>query len=316
MKQFLYSFLLVILINTLSALRIEADHYGFKPGAQRNYKQGTWDVGTTDLSEGSGKIWSFSLPQTGYVHNSYFSSSGHPDFPDANLRCSYTQFVNGILDTGTIYLQNNSTDIITLGYTGAPNMVWNPGIPNGLPHTLGKTWQGTHNWTYGAYDISGKVISEGMISTILGSFPALCVRYHYVSGSFSYYYYQWECAEYGIVAYANTLNGNMLYVLNEAEPNVSPAEDLLAAQVPILNVYPNPASDTIFVIPPAKGAWELRLYDIRGRALPKLGNFCTESTPEEIRIELSTLGLAPGIYILQARNGSQTILKRIVIRTQ
>ena len=244
MIKFVYLLLLVLLCTTLAALDIDQSHYGFTPGAQRDYRQGAWNQNTTDLSEGNGKSWNFSLPQTGYVHNSYYSTNALPDYPGANIRCAYTQYINGIDDAGTTYLQNDGIDIITLGYTGYPNVVWNQGIPHGLPHTINKTWQGTHAWLYGSYTVSGKVISEGSISIPLGSFPALCIRYHYETTNFDYYYYQWETTEYGIVAYANTLNGGMLYVLEDAEPNGSALDEELACAVPELCLYPNPMLNT------------------------------------------------------------------------
>lgn len=314
MSKFVYLLMLVLLATKFGALCIEQAHFGFNPGAERNYKQGNWIQSTTDLSEGSGKSWDFSLPEPGYVYNSYHEYDGHSDFPTANLCCQYTQYVIGIHDEGTSYLQNDGTDIITLGYTGSPNMVWNPGIPHGLPHTLGKTWQGTHTWAYGTYTVSGKVLSEGTITIPLGTFPALCVSYHYVSTYIDYYLYQWETAEYGIVAYANTLNGNMLYVLEEAEANGSAVEDNLVEGVPGLKIYPNPVSDKIWIKAPAQGNWDISLYDIRGRKVHTLGNYMAKDPAEAIQIELGKHKLSSGLYILQASFEGKKQRHRIVLK--
>lgn len=233
-------FLGMSMVCWLQALTITREHFGFNDASQRNYRQGGWDSSSTDTSEGSGKTWSFTLPTTGYVNNTYHHVNGASGYPNANISCYYTQYVNGYSGSGYNYYQDNGEDILNLGYTGAPNTVWNPPIPNGLPHYQGKTWQGTHAYTYGSYSVQGKVISEGTISTHLGSYAAVCVRYYYSTTSLSYYCYQWESAEYGIMAYALTINGGMLYVLYEADANQVSASDAAVPQVSGLSVSPNP----------------------------------------------------------------------------
>lgn len=315
MKKLIYVLILSAVLSGLNALVVTKEHYGFNHGSQRRYKQGAWSSSGTDLSEGVGKNWSFSLPSVGYVNNSYFHVSGISGFPTANISCQYTQYINGINDSGTLYYQESGDDILNLGYTAAPNITWNPPIPNGLPHYLNKTWQGTHAYQYGSYSVDCKVISEGTISIPLGTFPALCIRYYYSTTSYNYYYYQWETAEYGIVAYSMTVNGGMLYVLEQAEPNVTPVDDALITAIPRLSVYPNPARNALWVKLADSGnaSWHFDLYDLRGRKVLDLGKVSPAEAANDLRLDIGGSIPGSGVYILRASNGTQTRHSRIVI---
>jgi len=315
MKYLTCLILLLALVIGLSALTVTKEHYGYNHNALRDYKQGVWNQSATDLSEGSGKTWSFALPVTGFVHNHYSHVNGSPNFPDADITCVYTQYVNGIDDSGTMYYQQTDNDILNLGYATNPITVWTPPIPTGLPHYLGKTWQGNHAWTYGSYNISGKVISEGTVSTHLGSFEALCVRYHYSGTNFSYYYYQWETAEYGIIAYTTTLIDGMLYVLESASPNEVATQDEYQEASPGLSAYPNPARDVILIKAPADdaSAWRISLYDLRGRRLLDLKGQSPAELSAGQSLDLKGLKLASGIYLLRAENGSRKLHTRLMI---
>jgi len=310
--------LAVGMLGVLSGLTITREHFGFFDGAQRNFRQGGWNASGTDTSEGSGKNWSFALPSTGYINNTYHHVSGASGYPAANISCAYTQQVNGIDGSGYNYYQDNGEDILNLGYTGYPNTVWNPPIPNGLPHYLGKIWQGNHAWAYGSYSIQGKVISEGTLSTHLGSFPALCVRYHYQTTNFSYYYYQWESTQYGIMAYALDLNGGMLYVLESAQANEVAGDDPAAIMSPEIHIWPNPATNRFcvsFTQSHAKKAI-INLYNLRGQTLyrrdyglipagkPVLDVVIPNSI-EEI--------LATGIYLVKLESSAGVFYRRLMI---
>ncbi|HPN39936.1 MAG TPA: T9SS type A sorting domain-containing protein [Candidatus Cloacimonadota bacterium] len=315
MKPLILCLILLIYLTSLSALEITQEHFGYHSGSVRKLKQGSWNQASTDLSEGSGKTWSFAMPSMGFVNNGYSQINGATGFPSANIACHYTQSINGIDDSGTLYYQNNGTDILSLGYTAATDLVWNPPIPTGLPHTPGKTWQGNHTYTYGSYTVTGKVISEGTISTPLGSYQALCVHYHYNTTNFNYDIYQWETEVYGIIAYALSLNGGMLYVLEEATPNVTALEDACLVPIPRLKVYPNPVQDFLKVITPQSlsSQWDISLYDLRGRKVKDFGNHLVPPSESEIRLEINPGELPYGIYILRAANPQQRFHTRIVI---
>lgn len=316
MKHLLICLIFLCGLSLLSSLEITQAHFGYNHGSVRKYKQGAWNQASTDLSEGSGKSWSFALPSTGFVNNTYSQISGAAGFPTANIACQYSQYINGINDSGTLYYQNTGMDILSLGYTAAPNLVWSPPIPTGLPHSLGKTWQGNHAYTYGSYSVSGKVISEGTISTPLGTFPALCVRYHYSTTNFNYYNYQWESEVYGVMAYSLTINGGMLYVLHEATPNVTPVQDDCLAGIPRLESYPNPVRKALTVKTPQASSplWQFSLYDLRGRKVLDLGTHNAASTGSEINLDLSPSQLPSGIYTLKGTNQKKAYHTRIVIR--
>lgn len=312
--------ILIIVLFAVSTLclglTIQAEDYGFAAGKIRNYRQGTWNASATDLSEGTGKVWNLSTPNIGYINNSYLAVQNVSGFPSANIASSYNQYVNGINDSGTLYYQVTEDDINNLGYTASPNMVWNPAIPMGLPHYLGKTWQGTHSWTYGTYNVSGRVISEGTITTALGSFPAICVRYHYQTNSFSYDNYQWETEEYGISAYALDLNGGMLYVLNQAEPNVAVDDSALVPQSLSADISPNPFRDKICISLKGGNAGQntVCIYNIRGQKLFEQRYSDSEAKSIEIDLAQQSLDVSAmpcGVYLLSVESGASRIVRRM-----
>lgn len=301
MKKQLLSLLVITLSLALNSIIVQNTDYGFGHNKQRIFKQGSWIQNNTDLSEGTGKYWEFSLPSTGYVNSIYSHIEGTTAFPTANIVCQYTQHINGYDDAGFMYYLDDGTDILNLGYTGSPYITWTPPIPMGLPHYLGKTWQGTHIYEYGTYTVTGNVISEGTISTHLGTFPALCVRYHYTSSTFSYYYYQWETQEYGITAYTNDLNGGMLYVLEQADPNQVSVQDSSLSPELKLSVYPNPARDKLWI--KSSGdvpmRYSLSLYDLRGRLVAVSGDLILSKQAGAYPVDLLRPSLPTGIYFLQ-----------------
>ena len=311
--------LLLAFFTYTGAITILPEHFGFTDGAIRNFRQGNWDSSTTDLSEGSGKQWNFALPSPGYVYNTYHDVQNVSAFPNANISCSYSQNQNGYFSSGYMYYQNSGQDILNIGYTGAPNTVWNPPIPNGLPHFLGKTWQGDHAYTYGSYHVAGKVISEGTISTHLGSFPALLIRYLYSTSSFSYYVYQWETLEYGITAYALTLNGGMLHVLHQATPNVVATSEALAPSIDHLNIYPNPSNGDFtlgFHLQKASPI-QVKIYNLRGQLLHSQSYPALPIGKNSLDIHLfqnAEEPPKPGLYILKIKSDGYIQQTKIIIQ--
>ena len=314
----LIAIFLILLYTGLQALTITRDHFGYRDGAQRNFRQGSWDISSTDTSEGTGKLWSFALPSTGWVNSSYQHVASVPGFPGANISSYYSQFVNGYSASGYIYYQDNGDDILTCGYSGAPNTIWNPPIPTGLPHYLGKTWQGTHAYTYGNYSVQGKVISQGIATTHLGSFPALCIRYLYSTTNFSYYCYQWETAEYGIIAYSFTLNDGMLYVLHEAEANSVFTHDSAASPLFSAAIYPNPSHGTISLDFELKQPANLRisLFNLRGQKLYSRDYHALlpgRQRLEAVLKDSSGSRLPKGLYTVKLDTGDSITTHRLIL---
>lgn len=315
MKQIVLLLLVCSMFLALQGITITSPDYGYQAGKTRIFKQGSWNSSGTDLTEGSGKNWSFSLPTTGYVNNSYSAVSNVPGFGTANICASYTQQINGYDSAGMIYYQDNGTDILQIGYTGAPNIIWNPAIPSGLPHYLGKTWQGSHSYPYGTYTISGKVISEGNLSTHLGTYPAVCVRYSYSSSVISYTVYQWESVQYGIMAYTLTLNGGMLYVLYQAEPSVANAEFVQYTQTPSMQICPNPTRKSMqlrFENPGSNFA-RLQVFNLRGQLLQTELYSGLGRGEQSLDLELDRTVLPAGIYLLRLELESCILTRRLII---
>lgn len=292
-------------------LTIEVADYGYGDGKIRNYNEGLWTASGTDLSEGTNKTWSFSLPTAGYVNNTFHNVQNVSGFPGANMSAAYDQYTLDYHSSGTLYYQDNGSDILSIGYTGYPNLVWNPPVPMGLPHFLGKTWTGTHSWAYGTYTVSGKVLSEGQISTPLGSYPALLVRYYYQTDVLSYYNYQWETREYGIIAYANTLNNGMLYVLNQADPNIVSVEDMVQAPFFHASIGPNPFSSelSLAVISKADKPVSVSIYDLKGRLVCS-GEYSLKAGAElSLDLTRDMANRAVGIYFVSIETGGEKLVK-------
>ncbi len=310
----------IILILAVSLLciwgygiTIEVADYGYSDGKIRNYSEGPWNSSNTDLTEGTNKVWSFSMPSAGYVNNSFHSVQNVSGFPNANMSADYDQYTLDYYSNGTLYYQNTGSDILSIGYTASPNFVWNPAVPMGLPHYLGKTWSGTHNWAYGTYTISGKVLAEGQIFTPLGSYPALLVRYYYQTNVISYYYYQWETKEYGIMAYTITVNDGMLYVLNQADPNVVSVDDVVAAPSLKASLSPNPFAGELSLAIVSKSASPISvsIYNLKGRLVAqRLHNLEAET---ELQLDLRDVFTeqAAGIYFVTLKAGKEKLVRKV-----
>lgn len=294
-------------------LTLEVADYGYGDGKIRNYSEGPWTAPDTDLSEGTNKSWSFSMPSAGYVNNTFHSVNNPNGFPGANMSAAYNQYMLDYYSSGTLYYQDNGSDILNIGYTGSPNLVWNPPVPMGLPHYLGKTWSGTHGWAYGTYTVSGRVLSEGQVSTPLGSYPALLVRYYYHTDVINYYCYQWETKEYGIIAYTMTLNNGMLYVLNQADPNVANEDNV--AETPSLKagIGPNPftASLSLALVSKASNPVSISIYDLKGRLVSHSEHRLKAGTELNLDLFQDVVGQAAGIYFISINAGEEKLVRKV-----
>jgi hypothetical protein len=79
------------------------------------------------------------------------------------------------------------------------------------------------------------------------------------------------------------------------------------AAVPVMNVYPNPAQDLLFVL--SSVDVQLELTDISGRTLMTINNVLAGE-----RTDLSVAGVANGVYVLKAISGDQVSTTRIVVK--
>lgn len=295
-------------------LMIEVEDYGYSEGKIRNYAQGSWNASDTDLTAGTNKTWSFSMPSAGYVNNTYHHVQNASGFPNANISATYEQYILNYYSSGTLYYQNTGDDILSMGYTGSPDFVWNPPVPIGLPHYLGKSWTGTHNWAYGTYTVSGNVISEGQISTPLGSFQAILVRYLYQTNAISYYVYQWETTQYGIIAYALTVNDGMLYVLNQAEPNT--IADWVVEVPPLKTVIgPNPFKVDLSLSLESKRneVANVSIYDLRGRLVARKEHSLQGGSELHIDLVQEFASKAAGIYFISIKAETEKVIHKVTI---
>jgi len=294
-------------------LTIEVADYGYADGKIRNYLEGPWNSSSTDLTEGTGKVWNFSMPSAGYVNNTFHSVQNVSAFPGANMSAVYDQYTLDYHSNGTLYYQNSGSDILNIGYTGSPNLVWNPPVPMGLPHNLGDSWIGMHSWAYGTYTVSGDVLAEGQVTTSLGSYPALLVCYHYQTNVISYYNYQWETKEYGIIAYTNTLNNGMLYVLSQADPNVTNEDCLAPAPTLKATIGPNPFAHDLSLTLSSKSSHpvSVSIYNLKGRLVAKSEH--TLKAGEETQLDLSHAfaNQAAGLYFVSIKAGNEKLVKKV-----
>jgi len=294
-------------------LTIEVSDYGYTEGKIRNYNEGPWNSSGTDLSEGTNKLWSFNMPSAGYVNNIFHCVQNVSGFPNANMSADFEQNILDYYSSGTQYYQNTGSDILSIGYTASPNFVWNPPVPMGLPHYLGKTWSGTHNWAYGTYVVSGKVIAEGQVSTPLGSYPALLVRYYYQTNVISYYYYQWETKEYGIIAYTLTVNNGMLYVLNQADPNVANEDNVVQTHSLKAVLSPNPFASDLSLILEAKNSSPvcISIYDLKGRLIAKSDHILKAGAITQLDFSEVFVNQTAGLYFVSINYGSGKLVRKV-----
>lgn len=313
MRRMMMILAVMLLGSWAYGLTIEVADYGYTDGKIRNYQEGPWNSAGTDLSEGTNKIWNFSMPSAGYINNTFHSVNNPSGFPGANMSAAYDQYTINYYSSGTLYYQNAGNDILNIGYTGSPNLVWNPPVPMGLPHNLGDTWTGMHSWAYGTYTVSGKVLAQGQVSTPLGSYPALLVRYYYQTNVISYYCYQWETKEYGIIAYSNTLNSGMLYVLNQADPNVANEDCVAAAPSLKASLGPNPFSAdlSLALVSKASSPVSISIYDLKGRLVAKREHNLKAGTELNLNLTKDLAEQAVGMYFIAIKAGGEKIVRKV-----
>ncbi|MBW8887027.1 MAG: hypothetical protein JF616_04635 [Fibrobacteres bacterium] len=181
------------------ALTIESQDMGYIPGHTYNYTEGPFQSTGLDLSEGTGKRWDFATFTGSWYYNytKIYSVSNVAKFPSATIAIDYAGMTLAAF-SGTQYYREQNGDLQYLGeIAGTSTNVYSPFISMGLPHSVGKTWSSSYTYNGTAQSQDGKVIADGTITTKLGSFPAILVKYQ--TGSTPTY--NFETKEYGRIAY-------------------------------------------------------------------------------------------------------------------
>lgn len=200
-----------------SALTIESGDFGYIPGHTYNYMAGSYSATGLDLTAGTGKQWNLST----------FSGSGHYKFTRVYAVSNVSKFPSATMAidfdgktlssfSGTMYLRELDGDWQNFGEgSSSYTTTYNPYIPLGLPHTVGKSWSASYTLSGATQTQVGTVIAEGKVTTKLGTHDALLVKLQ--AGSITTYFI--ETKEYGRIAYVMATN-NYLYVMESGTKNV------------------------------------------------------------------------------------------------
>lgn len=209
-----------ILHACLFSLQINKNHLGWDFGSSRTYYQGSFVQADFDLTEGSGKTWDF--PEfDGSNYRTYTAIEAlNPDSPweQADMQLHWEQIANGYPGEGSTYFKTTEEDYLNLGMETTVASPYNPPIPMRFPHNLGNSHTSDHGLGGQTITVNADVLAQGTANLAIGSFEALLVRIEYAYPNFSFFYYQWETVEHGIVAEALVNNYNdVLFVLNSTQ---------------------------------------------------------------------------------------------------
>ena len=76
----------------------------------------------------------------------------------------------------------------------------------------------------------------------------------------------------------------------------------------IITIYPNPATENLYINPQGVSINEIRISDVQGREIKMLVPLGNQS---EINVPLSDI--VPGMYFIQMRSGTTVITRKVVI---
>ena len=94
--------------------------------------------------------------------------------------------------------------------------------------------------------------------------------------------------------------------------DVAGATGLMQTVLPSVTVFPNPSSGNFSLeFPNEMTATELRLFDLSGRELDK---HCFTYRISGKQVSVSLINLDPGVFILRAGNGKQTLNSKLILR--
>jgi predicted ribosome-associated RNA-binding protein Tma20 len=222
------------------------------------------------------------------------------------------------VDAGANQTVCNGTSL-TFTATGAPNLVWNNGITNGMPFNA--TTAGSYIVT--GTDANGCVDKDTLVLTLnanpsinLGSDMTICSNQFPVNlnGPGGYPSYSWSNG-------ATTQNTTGMqagsYILTVTNANGCQDKDtVVIISNPCLSVtenntfeytmYPNPASHSVFVETNAASS-EVVIYAANGQVL-----LIQQNTSAAFTVNLADL--ADGMYWLKVSTGEGTATKQLVIR--
>lgn len=208
---------------------------------------------------------------------------------------------------------------VTFNATGAPNLLWNNGVTNGTPFnaTTAGSYIVTGTDANGCVDSDTLVLVLFAVPTInLGADTTVCSNHFPVNlnGPGGYQAYNWSNG-------ANTQNtmGTQAgsYILTVTDSNGCQDKDTMMIfsdpclgldenQVLEYTIYPNPASNTVFVETAATNS-EAVIYAGNGQVL-----FTQQNTSTAFTLDVS--GLAEGMYWLKVSSNEGTATKQLLIK--
>lgn len=115
------------------------------------------------------------------------------------------------------------------------------------------------------------------------------------------------CDTLGIIIMSGGMNTNATTELYVDDVTLSYSVGVQGHEQPKMSVYPNPASDVLYVEPAVDGWYRCQLLDMMGRVVVNAGKM-------EGRLEMNVSGLAPGVYMLRVENNKNQITKKVIVR--
>jgi hypothetical protein len=135
-------------------------------------------------------------------------------------------------------------------------------------------------------------------------------------------------SECDITAFCDYLNGTFGAAHNSIQNNndgcKSRAEilaectvgvkEIIPAEHAQLSIYPNPASDVLF-IESAEGVERVSVYDSRGgQVVGWAGDQVVGWAGGQVKMDISVSGLAPGLYLIRVETGKEVVNRKIIVK--
>ncbi|TSJ39942.1 choice-of-anchor I family protein [Fluviicola chungangensis] len=222
------------------------------------------------------------------------------------------------IDAGTDQSVCTGTSV-TFNATGAPSLLWNNGVTNGTPFnaTIAGPYIVTGTDANGCVDSDTLVLALFALPNInLGADMTVCSNHFPVNlnGPGGYQAYNWSNG----ASTQNTIGAQAgSYILTVTNNNGCQDKDTIMIfsdpclgldenQVPEYTIYPNPASNTVFVETTATNS-EAVIYASNGQVL-----FTQQNTGATFTLDVS--GLAEGMYWLKVSSSEGSVTKQLLIK--
>lgn len=115
------------------------------------------------------------------------------------------------------------------------------------------------------------------------------------------------CDTIGIIIMSGGMNTNQNTELYVDDITLSYNVGIQNHETVKMRVYPNPATDILYVEPAVEGWYRCQLTDLLGRVVASVGRTAG-------RTELNVSGLAPGVYMLRVESDGNMITKKVIVR--